>query len=93
VAAWLPTHTHFSSRRTPPQELAELVAELRGQRLVVRDQQSRALDLLDDPAHRRRLAGSGRAEQRLEAFASLQALGELLDRLRLVPDRPARRMS
>ena len=38
------------------EELAELVAELRGERLVVGDDQGRAADLLDDPGHRRRLA-------------------------------------
>ena len=70
--------------RVRGEELAELVAELRGERLVVRDDQRRALQLLDDPRHRRRLAGAGGAEQRLVALARLQALGELLDRLRLV---------
>ena len=51
------------------EELAELVAELRGERLVVRDHERRPLHLLDDPGHRRRLAGAGRAEQRLVALA------------------------
>ena len=48
------------------------------------------LHLLDDPRHRRRLAGSGRAEQRLEAVARLDSLGELGDRLRLVGRRRVR---
>ena len=76
--------------RVVREELAELVAELRGQRLVVRDHERGPLDLLDDPGHRRRLAGAGRAEQRLEALARLEALGELLDRRRLVAGRPVR---
>ena len=59
--------------RVRREELAELVAELRGERLVVRDHERRPLDLLDDPGHRRRLAGAGRAEQRLEALARVEA--------------------
>ncbi len=66
------------------EELAELVAELRRQRLVVRDHERGLLDLLDDPGHRRRLAGAGRAEQRLVALARAQPGGESLDRVRLV---------
>ena len=54
--------------RVRREELAELVAELRGERLVVGDHERRPLDLLDDPRHRRRLAGAGRAEQRLVAL-------------------------
>src|SRR4029078_11567538 len=57
--------------------LAQLVAELSGERLVVRDQERRALHLLDDPGHRRRLAGAGRAEQRLVALAGLDARAQL----------------
>ena len=59
--------------RVVREELAELVAELRGERLVVRDHERRPLDLLDDPGHRRRLAGAGRAEQRLVALARARA--------------------
>ena len=70
--------------RVRREELAELVAELRGERLVVGDHERRALDLLDDPGHRRRLARAGRAEHGLEALARVDALGELRDRLRLV---------
>ena len=72
------------------EELAELVAELRGERLVVRDHERRALDLLDHPGHRRRLAGPGRAEQRLTAVRRARGLGELRDRLRLVAGRAVR---
>ena len=42
----------------------ELVAQLRGERLVVGDDQRRALHGLDRRRHRHRLAGAGRAEQR-----------------------------
>ena len=66
--------------RVVGEELAELVAELRGQRLVVRDHERRALHLLDDPGHRRGLAGAGGAEQRLVALARAQPVRERLDR-------------
>ena len=69
------------------EELPELVAELRRERLVVRDHERRALELLHHPGHRRRLAGAGRAEERLAAVPVAQRLGELCDRLRLVAGR------
>ena len=69
------------------EELAELVAELCGERLVVRDDERRLPDLLDRPRHRRRLARTGRAEQRLEAVSGADRLGQLPDRLRLVAGR------
>ena len=62
--------------RVVREELAELVAELGGERLVVRDHERRLLDLLDDPGHRRRLAGAGRAEQRLVALAGAEPFGQ-----------------
>ena len=70
--------------RVVREELAELVAELRRERLVVRDDERRALELLDRPRHRRRLARSGRAEDRLEAVAGGDRGGDLADRARLV---------
>ena len=70
--------------RVVGEELAELVAELRRQRLVVRDHERRLLHLLHDPGHRRRLPGAGRAEQRLVALAGVEPLGDRLDRPRLV---------
>ena len=73
--------------RVRREELAELVAELRGERLVVGDHERGALDLLDDPGHRRGLARAGRAEHRLEPLARVEALGQLRDRLRLVAGR------
>jgi hypothetical protein len=50
----------------------------------VGDDQGRALDLLDHAGHREGLAGAGGAEQGLEVLAGRNALGEPLDRLRLV---------
>ena len=76
--------------RVRREELAELVAELGGERLVVRDHERGPLHLLDDPGHRRRLAGAGRAEQRLVALARLERARDLLDRLRLVAGRHVR---
>ena len=49
------------------EELLELLVELRGERLVVRHDQRRLLDGLDDLRGRERLAGAGRAEQHLVA--------------------------
>ena len=77
--------------RVGREELAELVAELRRQRLVVGDHERRLLDLLDDPGHRRRLAGACRAEQRLVLLAGAKAGSDRLDRLRLVARRRVRR--
>ncbi len=73
--------------RVVREELAELVAELRRKRLVVGDHERRPLDLLDDPGHRRGLAGAGRAEQGLIALAGLKRARELGDRGRLVAGR------
>ena len=75
------------------EELAELVAELRGERLVVRDDERRALKPLDRPRHRRGLAGAGRAQDRLEAVALRDRRGDLLDRGRLVAHRARTRPS
>ena len=66
---------------------AELVAELRGERLVVGDHQRRLLHRLDRRGHRHRLAGAGRAEQRHEPLAGLDPLGQRRDRRRLVGGR------
>ena len=73
--------------RVRGEELAELVAELGRQRLVVRDHERGPLELLDQPRHRRRLARAGGAEQGLEAVPRLERGGELGDRLRLVAGR------
>ncbi len=66
------------------EELAELVAKLRGKRLVVGDHEARPLHLGDRRRHREGLAGAGGAEQGLKAISLAQALGQSRDRLRLV---------
>ncbi len=69
------------------EELPELVAELRRERLVMGDHERRTAGLLDRPGHRRRLAGAGRADERLELLTGEDPVGELLDRPRLVAGR------
>ena len=49
--------------RVVGQQLAQLVGQLRGQRLVRRHHQRRPLQPLDQPGRGRRLAGAGGAEQ------------------------------
>ena len=73
--------------RVVGEERAELVAELGGERLVVRQHERRALQLLDDAGHRHRLAGAGRAEQRREAIAARDGSRDLPDRLGLIGGR------
>ena len=51
------------------EELAHLLRQLRGERLVGRQDQRRPLHLLDRPRDRRALARTGDAEQRLEPIA------------------------
>ncbi len=67
------------------EELAELVGQLRGQRLVGRDDQGGPLHLLDGPGDGGALAAAGDAEQRLEAIAPLDALAQRGDGRGLVP--------
>ena len=66
------------------EELAELVGELRRQRLVRCDHQRRSLHLLDGPRDGRALAAAGDAEERLEAVPRAHALGQGLDRVGLI---------
>jgi hypothetical protein len=66
------------------EELAELVAQLRRQRLVVRDHEGRALQLLDQPRHGRGLSRAGRSEQRLEPVPRFERGGQLGDRVWLI---------
>ena len=67
--------------------MLELGVKLRRERLVVRDDQRRPIELADDIRHRERLSRTGHAEQRLVAIARLDRLQQLRDRLRLVAAR------
>ena len=78
--------------RVVREELAELVAELGGERLVVRDHERRPLDLLDRERHRRRLARSGDPEQGLKAVAVADPLREPGERGLLIGYRPVGRI-
>ena len=70
--------------RVVGKEGPELAVELRRQRLVGREDQRRALRLLDHLRHGEGLARAGDAEQHLGAVVALHALDQLGDRLRLV---------
>ena len=65
-------------------QIAELVRELRGERLVVGQHEGGSLHLLDEPGRGRRLAGSGRTQQHDVGLAGIDAARQLGDRLRLV---------
>ncbi len=69
------------------EELAHLLGELGGERLVGGEDQRGPLGGLDRPGDGGALAGTGDAEQRLEAVAALDALGELRDRVGLIAGR------
>src|SRR6185437_11062254 len=60
---------------------------LRGQRLVRREYEGRALRRLDHLRHRESLARAGDAEQHLRPVVALHALYQVLDRLGLIPFR------
>ena len=66
------------------EERLELVIELGGQRLVVRQDQRGPVGLLDDLGHGEGLAGAGDAEQDLVLFAGAEAAREFLDGAGLV---------
>ena len=70
--------------RVVGEERLELAVELRRQRLVRREDEGRALRRLDHLGHGEGLARAGDAEQHLRAVVALDALDQLLDRLRLV---------
>ena len=69
------------------EERLELARELRGQCLVVGDDERRLLHLLDDLGDRVRLARARRAQEDLRLLAVLDTGRELLDGLRLVAHR------
>ena len=73
--------------RVVRQQLAELVGELGGQRLVRRHHQRRALQPLDQPGGRGGLAGAGRAQQDDVGLPRPDPLLEVIDRGRLVTGR------
>lgn len=77
--------------RAVRKKLAELGAQLRGQRLVVGDDQRGALYALDDGSHRVGFARTGDAQQHLAGHAALHALCQRLDGLRLIALRLERR--
>ena len=77
--------------RAVRKELAELGAQLRGQRLVVGDDQRGPLHALDDGGHGVGLAGARNAQQYLTGHTALHALRQRLDGLRLVALRLERR--
>ena len=65
----------------------ELGVKLRGQRLVVRNDQRGPVDVFDDIGHGKRLARAGDAQQGLVLGAGQKAGGQLFNRLRLVASR------
>ncbi len=70
--------------RVVGKETPELAVELRRQRLVRRQDQRRALRLLDHLGHGESLAGAGDAEQHLGAVVAPHAFDQILDRRRLI---------
>ena len=70
--------------RVVGEELLHLAVELRGERLVGRQDQGRALGRLDHLGHGEGLARPGDAEQHEVAIAGADAGGQLADGLRLV---------
>jgi hypothetical protein len=73
------------------EEAPELAVELRGQSLVVRDDQRGARRGLDHVGHREGLARAGHPEQGLVLVPAADRLVQLLDGARLVPERLVRR--
>jgi len=76
--------TTTTSRLVSRLFVAELVSQLRGEGLVRRHDERRPLDGLDEPGRRRRLAGSGGAEQDDVLLARADPGDKLGDRLRLI---------
>ena len=68
-------------------EFLELGVELGGERFVVREDQRRPLQLLDDVRHRERLARAGDAHQHLLGSTAAQAIDQFTNRLRLIAGR------
>ena len=70
--------------RVVREELLELLVELRGERLVVRHDERRLLDRLDDLGRGEGLSRAGRPEQDLVLQPALDAVDQVRDRGRLV---------
>ncbi len=70
--------------RVVREERLELAVELGGERLVGREDEGRALRLLDHLGHGEGLARAGDAEQHLVALGAAHAVHQLADRGRLV---------
>src|SRR5208337_2046552 len=66
------------------EEGLELVIELRRQRLIVRENERRAVQLFNDLGHGISLARASNPEQHLVLFTIVQSAGERFDRLTLV---------
>ena len=71
----------------PREELLELRVELSRQRLIMRDDQRRPIQLANDVRHCEGLARTGHTEQRLVTIACFDRLQQFRDRLRLVAAR------
>ena len=74
--------------RVVGEEVAELGAELRGEGLVVGEDEGRPVELGDDVGHGERLARAGDAEQRLGAVAGVESLDQAVDRVGLIAGWP-----
>ena len=70
--------------RVVGKERLELAVELRGERLVGREDERGPLRRLDHLGHGEGLARAGDAEQHLRAVVALHAFHQVLDRLRLI---------
>src|SRR5438552_6716358 len=73
--------------RVTREELFEFRVKLRRQRFVVRNDECRPVQLLDDVRYRESFSRTGDAEQRLMAIPGFDRLEELGDRLSLVAAR------
>ena len=72
-------------------KLAELIAKLRRERLVVRDDERRAVDVFDDVRHRKRFAAARDAHEHLRTDAVKHPFRKFFYRLRLISRRLIRR--
>ena len=71
--------------RVVREERLELAVQLRGERLVVAQDQGRTLEALDDVGHREGLSGAGHAQERDVPHAFGKGVAKAFDGGRLVP--------